>query len=184
MNIRITLGTIAVVLTATAALAQTPAQNIQRSVKPGQQVWITDDQGHETRGRIADMTADRLTVATGRERADVPYDRILRIDRPDDTLANGALIGLVAGAPFGFLAVAAEDARSCDPHVWFDCSNPSAAGYLAVTGFMGGVGSAIGVGIDALIRREPNLYRRGASARLTMLTSPRKGTGLVLSVSW
>ena len=78
--------------------AQTDGNRIRASVKDGQTVRITDDQGRELQGKIDTMTADGISMRVNGKLADVPYERIVRIDRPDDTLKNGALIGLGVGA--------------------------------------------------------------------------------------
>ena len=84
-------------------------------MKPGQKVSITDDQGREVNGKIGDMTADALTVLDHGTRADVAYNRIVAINRPNDSLANGALIGLGTGIGLGLVAIATEDNSQCPP---------------------------------------------------------------------
>jgi hypothetical protein len=49
-------------------------------------VSITDDQGRQEEGRISTLSADRLTLVSRRDSTDVPYDRIVRVDRPRDGL--------------------------------------------------------------------------------------------------
>jgi hypothetical protein len=98
-------------------------------------------------------------VVSGQSRSDVPYAQIVRIDRPHDGLANGARIGFASGAALGLLAIAADDARECSSDVWFDCSNPTAGAYALGTLVTGGLGAAIGVGIDALIHHDRTIYR-------------------------
>jgi hypothetical protein len=169
-----------------AAAAQTDADTIRQRVKEGQKVRITDDQGNEWHGRIGTLTPDKLTLATSdRQQRDVPYGTILRIDRPHDGLANGALIGFASGAALGFFAVLAEEARDCGPYAFFDCGDPSGAAYVAVPLVIGGLGAAVGVGIDALIRRDPNLFRRGSASRLTIAPAVGRGMrGFSVSVRW
>ena len=87
---------LAILFASSPALAQTDTEKIRARVKHGQKVSITDDQGREIKGRISTMTADGLTILVEGGSADVPYDRIVRIDRPHDSLANGALIGLAS----------------------------------------------------------------------------------------
>ena len=58
-------------------------------MKDGQKVSITDDQGQEFNGRIGTVAADGLRMLVEGKRVDVAYDRIVRIDRPHDGLANG-----------------------------------------------------------------------------------------------
>ena len=85
------------------------ADAIRQRVREGQKVRVTDDQGREWQGRIEALAPDNLVLLTkDRQRRDVPYAAILRIDRPNDTLANGARIGFASGAAFGMLAVIAE----------------------------------------------------------------------------
>jgi hypothetical protein len=161
---------------AQAAPPQADAEEIGRRVKEGQKVRITDDQGREWRGRIATLAPDTLTlVMPDRREVDFGYGNILRIDRPHDSLANGALIGLASGAALGLLGVLAEENAECEPG-FFSCGDPTGAAYVAVPAVLGGLGAAIGVGIDALIRRDPNLYQRGGQARV--IVSPALGHGV------
>jgi hypothetical protein len=167
-----------------AASAQSDADRIRQRVKEGQKVRITDDQGREWHGRVGTFTPDNLTVVTDdRERNDFPYGTILRIDRPHDSLANGALIGLASGAAFG-LAVVISEEHDCEPGYLF-CSDPSAGAYVLVPMVFGGLGAAVGVGIDALIRKDPSLFRRTGAARVTL--TPAVGPDLravMVSVRW
>src|SRR5688500_636139 len=67
------------------------ADAIRQRVKEGQKVRVTDGQGREWQGRIDALAPDNLVLLTKeRQRRDVPYAAILRINRPRDTLANGA----------------------------------------------------------------------------------------------
>ena len=161
------------------------ADAIRRRVKEGQKVRITDEQGREWQGRIDALTPDNLVLLTkDRQRRDVPYGLILRIDRPRDTLANGALIGFISGAMFGLLAVAAEENDDCEPGAFFSCGDPTAAAYVLLPAILGGAGAGIGIGIDALVRRDPTLFRR-ADARVMLAPALGRGVrGFSLSVRW
>jgi hypothetical protein len=169
--------------------AQTAGPNdadaIRQRVKEGQQVRITDDQGREWHGRIEAFAPDSLVLLTkDRQRHDLPYATIVGIDRPHDTLANGALIGFVSGAAFGMFAVIAEENAGCDPGAFFSCGDPTAVAYLLIPSVTGAMGVGVGVAIDALIRRDPTLFRRGES-RVTLAPSLGRGVrGLSLSVRW
>ena len=101
----------ALLFVSTTAAAQTPADDIRAQVKDGQKVSVTDDQGRDFKGRIIRLTSDVLTIAKGRERTDIPYTDIVKIDRVD-TLKNGALIGLGVGSVMGILFVMPSD---CEP---------------------------------------------------------------------
>jgi hypothetical protein len=162
-----------------AASAQTDADEIRRRVKEGQKVVIADDQGRELTGRIGELRADALMLLVGRNRTDLPYDRILRIDRPHDGVWDGAFKGLGIGVGLGLLAalVTSNDDSGFSP----------GAAHVALVAplMLGGIGAGIGAGFDALIRREPNLYRRQSATRISL--SPvvgRTRQGLAISVSW
>ena len=166
------------------ATAQTTADAIRSTIKEGQKVSITDDHGREFKGRISRLTGGSLSLLESKTSTDIPYDQIVRIDRPHDGLGNGALIGFGVGAALGFAAVVSEDTRSCDPDVLFDCSDPNPGGYAALTAIAGGLGAAIGAGVDALIHRNPSLYRRG-NTRITMTPAIAPGKrAALLAVSW
>ena len=100
------------------------ADAIRQRVNKGQRVRITDDQGREWQGRIEALAADNLALLTkDRQAREVPYAAIVRIDRPRDTVANGAKTGFVSGAAFGLfvvVAVAIDDRGFC-------CGVPAAA---------------------------------------------------------
>ncbi len=151
---------LALIFVSSPTWAQTNAESIRTRVKDGQHVSITEDQGQEFKGRIGTLAADGVRMLVDGKSVDVAYDRIVRIDHANDGLANGALIGFGVGAALGLAAIAT--ASACDPAV-IGCSEPDAGGYVAVTLLMGGLGTAVGVGIDALIHRDREIYRRGAA---------------------
>ena len=156
--------------------AERDADAIRQRVKKGQRVRITDDQGREWQGRIEALAADNLALLTkDRQARDVPYAAIVRIDRPRDTVANGAKTGFVSGAAFGLFVVVAA---AIDGWV------PNAARYVLLPAVYGGAGAGIGIAIDALVRRDPTLFRRGDS-RVILAPSLGPGVrGLSLSMRW
>ena len=148
--------------------APSEADAIRQRVKEGQKVRVTDDQGREWQGRIEEFAPDDLVLTTkDRQQRDLPYAAILRIDRPHDTLANGARIGFASGVFLGLLAVIAEANADCDPGAFLDCGDPTAAAYILIPAILGGAGAGIGIGIDTLVRRDPTRFRRGAWAGRT-----------------
>ena len=163
--------------TPVAASAQTDADEIRRRVKDGQTILIVDDQGLELRGRIVGLTADALMLRVGHDRTDVPYERIVRIDRPHDGKLDGTLIGLGVGAGLGLIAAAATDDSN-----W---GSPS-RGHVALVGSLmfGGIGAAVGLGLDAAIRRETNIYRRPGATLSLSPTLGRSRRGVAIAVSW
>ena len=135
---------------------------------------VTDDQGREWHGRIEAFAPDSLVLLTkDRQRRDIPYATIVGIDRPHDTLANGALIGFVSGAAFGMLAVIAEENADCEPAGSSVAAIPPRR-VLPLPRISGAIGAGVGVGIDALIRSDPTLFRRGES-RVTLAPSLGRG---------
>ena len=168
------------------ATNQSDADTIRQRVKQGQKVRITDEQGREWQGRISALAPDKLVLFTReREQRDIPYSTILRIDRPHDGLGNGALIGLGSGALLGWLAVLSDDNRPCQPFQLFDCGDPSSGEYVVAASILGGLGAAVGVGIDAVIKKDPNLFRRGSARAVTVAPTIARGMrGLTVSVRW
>jgi len=126
----------------------------------------------------------RLSILVKGQGADVPFARIVRIDRPGDSLANGALIGFGVGTALGLAAMAVDNRTDC-AQVELYCFNLTAGEYVTATLILGGLGTAVGVGIDALIRRDREIYRRGGGARTTVAPAlGRSVRGVVVSVTW
>jgi hypothetical protein len=170
------LLTLAFVLLWSPARAQTDGGRIPALVKEGQKVVITDDQGRVVSGRISSIRADGLELLADGETTDVRYPNVVRIDHPPDRLWNGALTGFGVGAGLGVLVVASDDCSS-----FFGC--PEAVDYLAGSVLIGGIGSAIGTVIDALIRQDREIYRRRPRATLAPVVAPGLKAALV-SVWW
>ena len=86
------------------------------------------------------------------------------------------------------MAALAAEHLECDPAEsasFFGCAEPGPGAYAVGALVFGGLGAAVGLGIDALIRRDPAIYRRGSTPRVTL--APALGphtSGAVLSVSW
>jgi uncharacterized protein (UPF0248 family) len=153
---------------------QSEADEIRRRVKQEQKIVVTDDQGRRLTGRVAELKADALILNVRGDRTHIPYDRIVRIDRPDDRLWDGALAGFAVGAGLGLLGAAASsnsEGFGPDP------------GLVAVAApvVLGGIGAAIGVGVDALIHREPTLYRRQTTASISLSRTQKR---IAISVAW
>ena len=158
---------------------------IRQRVKQGQRVRVTDDSGQEWEGRIETFAPSALVLRSkDRQQHDVAYGAIVRIDRPHDSLANGAAIGLMSGAVFGLLSLVAEETSECQTNGFWGCGEPTADAYAVIPAITAGIGGAIGVTIDALIRRDPTLFRRGDS-HVTLAPSLGRGVrGVTVSVRW
>lgn len=167
------------------AMAQTAAaqgiagsfEQLRILVKPGDTVTVTDTTGHETTGRLADLSSTTLGLLAGGTRRELSENDVRTIQqRRPDSLSNGAIIGLAIGAGASaalIIAFAASDSGDVD------------AGMAALAiGAYGGIGAGIGVGVDALIRGRQVIYQRqstGVQVGIApWLTSQRKGVLVTL----
>jgi hypothetical protein len=161
--------------------AQEPVRDFSQlntRLRPGDTVWVTDAQGREVKGRILSLNTDALTLEGGnRTSFGAPDVSTIQVRR-NDSLGNGALIGLGVGGGLTLVAclvsVESRDAGWC----------------VAAAAVYGGVGAGIGVGIDALIPGKKILaYRAPAPggappARLSIapVVTPRtKGVAVSLA---
>ena len=172
-----------VCLLLTAAVAQVEAQELASSfdqllvlVKPGDTVSVTDGTGRETGGTISALSSSSLELTVdGSRRSFLESDaRTIRQRRPDP-LKNGALWGLGIGAALGLTTFI--DTEDVEP--------VSAGESLTATAVMGGLGAAIGVGLDAIFRGKEVIYSRPARTSASLKVSPllaRGRKGALLSV--
>ena len=165
------------------AMAQEPVRDfaqLNTRLRPGDTVWVTDAQGREVKGSILSLAADALTLEGRARTFGAPDVRSIQVRRAD-SLGNGALIGLGVGGGLALTAclIAASD------------DDGNKAGCAAAALFYAGIGSGIGVGIDALIPGKKLVaYRAPGStaqphARLSIapLVTPR-AKGAVLSFAF
>jgi hypothetical protein len=149
--------TLALVAPPTAS-GQTVASSfaeLRQVLKPGQTVVVIDTSGQRTKGKVAELPAapSSLVVLVPAPRT-FPEGAIVEI-RTTDSRRNGALIGASIG---GGLAL------------WDYLIDPSEPGNALITTVAVGLGTALGLGVDALIGRNKLLYRsRGQAARLKLL---------------
>lgn len=109
-------------------------------------VTVTDTSGHEFRGALIDASHSGLTLRIGGKTrpfaaADVRSVRV----RKEDSLANGALIGLAVSAGLSSLIFLDNECHD------------DAACYVGVA-FNSGIGALAGTAIDALIHRHVVVY--------------------------
>jgi hypothetical protein len=146
-------------------------------VRAGDTVTVQDTGGREVKGRIDALSASRLVLVTssGRREWEDADLRVIR-QRRGDSLGNGALIGLGVGAGLGLAGGLALQEESDE------------AGLVATIMLVyGGLGAAIGVGVDALVTRQYVIYERPDAARpqvrVTPLLTPR-AQGLRVTLSF
>jgi hypothetical protein len=141
-RVAIILAVISLLLAFALAAAQEPVKSFDQlntRLKPGDKVWVTDAQGREVKGKIRSLSPDTLVMDADGTRTFPGADVRLVVERRRDSLANGALIGFgVGGVGMGLACLASIDDED---RGW--CA--------AVMLVYGGIGTCIGVGIDALI---------------------------------
>ena len=126
-------------------------EQLQVLVKPGHTVTVTDAGSHVA-GRIDRLSSSALSLVVNGRRLDFGEMDVAAIrQRRRDSLSDGALRGLGAGA--GFAALLILTCGQCD---WRAAPGRAAS----VIGFSSAMGTGIGVGADALVRHEQTIYRR------------------------
>jgi hypothetical protein len=141
-------------------------------------VTVTDTSGNAVTGPIADLSSSSLGLLVGGTRRDLAEGDVKTISQGRHaSLATGAKWGLIAGAGFGAVVGLAQD--------WDNSDIPAGVGVLAEIGYMAGFGSAIGVGVSALIRTHHVIFAKPGAPSATLTVSPlvtreRKGVALSL----
>lgn len=102
------VGLFASMVLAETAAAQDPVDAFSRlteRVNVGTTIFVIDEKGEGTKGKITDLSATSLQLATGGSRdrtLTFPADRVWHVTRVDSQL-NGFVIGAIAGAVPGIL---------------------------------------------------------------------------------
>jgi hypothetical protein len=143
------------VLCPTPARAQPVAhtfEELRQVVKKGQTVVVTEASGQRTKGKVADVSPSSIvTLAPG---ARTFVEGAVTEIRATDSLSNGALIGAAVGTGLA---------------MWDYLIDPSEPGNAAVFAVAIGLGTAVGAGIDALVRGKV-LYQSPRQTRRLMLS--------------
>ena len=180
-------------LDASAQAVATSFEEMRALVKPGDTIDVTDANGRRTRGRLGELSGSSLellvrkTGPDGREtfvpqaRLSEPDVQQVRLDRRD-SLWSGTLIGLApgaAGAAFVLFVGAGCDCYTVESRA------PLA---LVTLAFAGGIGAAIGAGIDAVIYERATVYfrappRRSSGLHVTPMLS-KSATGIQVSMGF
>ena len=115
-------------------------------------VYVLDDTGVETSGRLLGLDPDSLVLLVGGAERRFEAARVRRIQKRGDSLRNGALIGAIVGGVMGLVGAGISDCPGDNPGG--SCPGTRAALFL----FSTGVYAAIGTGIDALVPGRTTLY--------------------------
>src|SRR6476469_5985895 len=134
-------------LTAAApARAQTAPQPAPALLRGVSKVFVQEaGTADPIRGQLARIDASTLTLLVDGQTHEIPFDRVLRIDVPGDSVKDGAIIG----AAVGIVLVALAGGFSHD--------GPPAAPVVFWTATYGALA---GAGIDALHVGRTSIYKR------------------------
>ena len=175
------LGLIAFAMTSSSVHAQERVarsfEQLQVLVEPGDTISI-EAVGSEIAAEIASLTPTELTVMVAGDRRTFAPQDISRIrQRRGDSLANGAWWGFGIGVGLGVLGAVAVALDDGSDDLGF-------AGTSAVVAAYGGMGAGLGVGIDALIRRQQIIYESAAVSSAVVLVPlvGHKRTGAMIAV--
>lgn len=130
-------------------------------------VYVLDDTGAETSGKLVRLNPDSIVIlADGGERR---FDaaRIRRVQKRGDSIRNGVIIGAVVGAVLGGISAGIADCPGVDQ----SCAGARAGMFVVSTS----VYTAIGAGIDALVVGRTTLYT-AAPARSGRLPGASAGS--------
>ena len=137
---RFVASIVIVALGATAAHAESPG------VPHLQPVYVAvQDSPVELRGRVIDLSRDRLALLIDGSRRDLPLDRVVRIQVDGDPVRDGAIIGAIIG---GALSLAALRRAGASTAIAFTTMNVA-------------VWAALGTAIDAMIPGRRTVYAQG-----------------------
>ena len=146
-------------------------------------VYVLDDAGMETSGRLIRLNPDSLDLLVDGAERRFEAIRVTRIQKRGDSLRNGALIGAVVGLGMGLVGGGISDCPGDDPGG--SCPGTRASLVLFSTGLY----AAIGTAIDALVIGRTTLYRAANKGPTVVLEAPAPSTyrgrpGINLIVRW
>jgi hypothetical protein len=155
---------VALVLLGAPAAAQPPStdfRDLPGRVRVGETVWVAGEDGVQQRGTLWRLSASSLEIRSGGQIRTFTEEAVNAVwARQPDSLTNGAVIGLGIG-----VALAALVATGCHDE-YVACLVGAGTAY-------GGLGSAIGVGVDAITPgAKIDVYRRRAIASARVSVQP------------
>ncbi len=164
-----------VLLASTHAAAQEPVESfdqLKTRLRPGSTIYVTDATGHEIKGKILEIASTSLRLSGQRtfSKAEV----LTVFQRPPDSLKTGALVGLGVGVGTVMVLTGMYGGGSGVELAYVYC---------------GGIGAAIGAGIDALVPWPKQLVYAapgsGPSTYLSVAPIATPGTkGVALSLAF
>ena len=159
---------------------------LQLIVKLGDSITITDATGRSAKGSLVALSASTLVMLEDGRRRELREHEVSAISqRRPDSLRNGAWWGLGAGAVSGFFI---SGLASASANIWEGPDAGVSAGDVAIgTVLMAGIGTGVGMAIDALIKGDHVIYAR-KSAPVTVAIAPfmapgRKGIAVAFHIT-
>ena len=134
-------------------------RQLQLIVKLDDTITVTDTTGRKAEGSILTLSPSTLVLLAEGRRRELQEHQVASISqRRPDSLKNGALWGLGAGAASGFVISGLGSAAGSimdgpDARV-------SAGHVLAGTVLIAGIGTGIGMAVDALIKSDRVIFLR------------------------
>lgn len=153
-------------------------------VKAGDSLTVTDTGGSRAQGRLVQLDASTIVLElSDKQRRQFDGPMVQTVERRGgDSLKNGALIGLISGGALGVWG-GIQDAHYYEDAFGAGYTGPSAAREALGFGLlMGGLGAAVGTGIDALIRGRHVIYTRSKTTVSVAPRLDRQHKGLVLTL--
>jgi hypothetical protein len=166
---------LAAILIPTAATAQESlVKGLTDAAMPT--VFVLDDRGVETRGRLVKLDEQAVVLLVDGERRRFETARVNRVTRRGDSLRNGAITGAVVGGVMAVLTSGIAECRN-DRGGYGSCGAGARVGMgLALVGIY----SAIGTGIDAAIQGRTVLYQ----APSLRIAADTKSASVGLTLRW
>jgi hypothetical protein len=139
-----------------------------KSVQLGDLVIVTDVHGVTSSGALVDLTPASLTLKSADRRKTLELAEVGRVQRRQNGIVLGGIIGGAAGLALGVMAAVGSDAEI-------------GAGGIALDTLLG---AAIGIGIDALVARPRTLYKRAERRAAVQPIVGRHTVGVRLALSY
>lgn len=149
--------------------------DMQFLVKAGDRVTVIDASGAKITGRISELDASSLSIASrGGPRRFTQDDVVVVRQRRADPLKNGALIGVAFGLGMGLMTELSCGNQYCGQ-----------AGWVTVGSTLWGLG--VGVFTDALLKTPTDVFRRAPGPTSSWTVAPVVGRGTAgarLALRW
>ena len=189
---KLVFSVIVLAVCATPCIAQTRLTSLaelERELAAGDLITVVPASGQPVAGRVLRVTADSLEIrpagkpavqGTASRDLTISLTAIQSLERPRDSVRNGALIGAGAGAGIGgamFVAAFVVDRNEMDEWAPF---------YLGATAVGTGVGALIGWAVDAARSKPPLRFDASPGLSTTLRVQPlrSRGVGIGLAVAF